>query len=126
LVFIKTYFSKKIFENIAIIKKVNGPSWRNLGRKIHNLFEDIKEKIINYIKDMYVPKPMSGHQRKEVYWAWHYIGLMSIIFNGDHRVWLVADLVGHIVMKTSAIYYKTYNFNSNKIRHMYSKTFENH
>jgi len=45
-------FFKKIFENIGITKKINVPSRRNLGRKIHNLFEDTKEKIINDIKDI--------------------------------------------------------------------------
>ncbi|KAL4103994.1 hypothetical protein QTP88_019307 [Uroleucon formosanum] len=45
-------FFKKIFENIGITKKINVPSRRNLGRKIHNLFEDNKEKIINDIKDI--------------------------------------------------------------------------
>ncbi|KAL4084938.1 hypothetical protein QTP88_027804 [Uroleucon formosanum] len=45
-------FFKKIFENIGITKKINVPSRRNLGRKIHNLFENNKEKIINDIKDI--------------------------------------------------------------------------
>lgn len=45
-------FFKKIFENIEITKIISVPSRRNLGRNIHNLFEDNKEKNINNIKDI--------------------------------------------------------------------------
>lgn len=114
-------FFKKIFENIGITKKINVPSRRNLGRKIHNLFEDNKEKIINDIKDIkYVcttTDVWSSKKRSFLGVTIHWIdvdkferrssSLACRRFRGTHSYDRIGDILQDIHLE--------YNLDSNKV-----------
>jgi len=114
-------FFKKIFENIGITNKINVPSRRNLGRRIHNLFEDTKEKIINDIKNIkYVcttTDVWSSKKRSFLGVTIHWIdvdnfqrrssSLACRRFRGTHSYEKISDLLQDIHLE--------YNLNSNKV-----------
>jgi len=114
-------FFKKLFNNIGITKKINVPSRRNLVRKIHNLFEDTKEKIINDIKDIkYVcttTDVWSSKKRSFLGVTIHWIdvdnfqrrssSLACRRFRGTHSYDKIADILQDIHLE--------YNLNFNKV-----------
>lgn len=115
-------FFKKIFENIGITKKINVPSRRNLGKKIHNLFEDNKEKIINDIKHIKYVCTTTGvwsskKKRSFLGVTIHWIdvdkferrssSLACRRFRGTHSYDRIGDILQDIHLE--------YNFDSNKV-----------
>jgi hypothetical protein len=122
---VENHFFKKIFENIGITKKINIPSRRNLGRKIHNLFEDTKTKIINDIKDIkYICTTTdiwSSKKRSFLGVTAHWINVDNFQrkssslacrrFQGTHSYDKIANLLHDIHLE--------YNLNSNKVSIVY-------
>lgn len=114
------YF-KKIFDNIGVTKTIIVPSRRNLGRKIHNLFQDSKEKIMNDIKGIqYVcttTDVWSSKKRSFLGVTIHWIdvdnfqrrssSLACRRFRGTHNYDKIADILQDIHLE--------YNLNCNKV-----------